>query len=462
VSVGGLLALERLASRRALIVLALTLGAGATTCATTLAAASRAARPAGIACQRKPGRTVLGRGAIRIFRQSRDVYGCLTGKTRRVLLWVELPEQQISVAGTAGHDVAVQSVVSNQYTYERSIDVVNLANGTGYSIAGLSWPIDGTPTASPATPGPWPLEAFALGPTGLSARLYATFAAGSSPAAQPSGQVLDVIGPHGYDRTLATTAAGAIAPSSLAYHGHTVSWVQNGVTQSADAAPAGGAGAGTQIVGGTSAQRALLQQIVAAIAPTHVPKLTIVRVRGGVKLEGPQSELGDLSTWAAWTVGAAFLERSITEHLPRVLEVDAGGAGAPASNANGSPLPPPATLSSVTQTEQTMRRLALASGARIDQLTVRAPDALAVILRLQASDAAKFLKHGLRRLVLAAQAGEARYDGLYIEVDDTHGSAWAQGDTLLLGESYVRHALLGCDPFPMPLPLGESYPPCPA
>jgi hypothetical protein len=163
------------------------------------------------------------------------VYGCLNGHSRRVLLWSILPEQYSSVADVAGRFVAVESVLSNQYTYDQGLGVVNLGDGAAYSVASLLWPIDGTPQADPATPGPWPIETFVLNHTGRTARLYSTFAPGAGPGSNPTGQVLDVIGPDHQDRVLATTTAGAIPPASLAYHGDTVTWTENGIPNSARA-----------------------------------------------------------------------------------------------------------------------------------------------------------------------------------------------------------------------------------
>lgn len=221
------------ASSRAPIIIALALTISAMACATTRAAIIASARPAGIVCQRKPGHTVFSHHAIRVFRNSGNVYGCLKGHTRRVWLWIKLPEVRSSVKAAVGQHVVVQSVSSNQYAYGRSLQAIDLADGTSYWIASLASPLGGAPQADPASPGPWPLEAFSLGSTGLTARLYATFAPGAGSTSEPSGQVLDVIGPHDYDRTLARTSAGAITPTSLAYHGDEVTWDQDGVPKSA-------------------------------------------------------------------------------------------------------------------------------------------------------------------------------------------------------------------------------------
>jgi hypothetical protein len=216
-------------------------------------------------------------------------------------------------------------------------------------------------------------------------------------------------------------------------------------------------GSATAIIGGTVAERSLLRSILAALSPTHVPLLRVVRAHGGVKLEAPA--LAIRPTWGVTVTGAVFFDRSAAQHLPPVLEVDVGQVGWPTFDAG--PRPPAATPTSVLATRRTMRRLALASGARIEELTVSAPDALAVVLRLQVKNAARFLHDRLRTLVLSADAHEARYDGLLIDVDDTRGIAWADGQTQLGGESYVRPSLSGCNPFPPPGPASPAYERCP-
>jgi hypothetical protein len=225
------------------------------------------------------------------------------------------------------------------------------------------------------------------------------------------------------------------------------------------ATPAGLAtGAGTAIISGSVAQRSLLRAILAALLPTHVPLVRVVRAHGGVKLEAPA--LAIRPAWGVVTTGIVFFDRSADRHLPPVVEVDVGRAGWPTLDAG--PRPPRATHASVVAAGRRMRRLAVASGARIEELTVSAPDALAIVLRLRVSNAAKFLVDRLRPLVLAAAAHEARYDGLFLELDDARGIAWADAETQLGGETYVRPTLSGCNPFPPPGPAAPTYQRCPA
>lgn len=214
----------------------------------------------------------------------------------------------------------------------------------------------------------------------------------------------------------------------------------------------------TRIVAGTAPQRSLLRSILAALAPTHVRLLRVVRVRGGVKLQAPAQAVR--AEWEVLVTGLVFFDRSAEQRLPPVLEVDVGQVGWPTLDAGRRP--PHATRASVAATRRMMRRLALVSGARVAELTVSAPDTLAVVLRLRVSDAARFLQDRLRTLVLSADTRESRYEGLFIEVDDARGIAWADGETRLGGEGYVRPSLSGCNPFPPPGPASPTYERCPA
>jgi hypothetical protein len=212
----------------------------------------------------------------------------------------------------------------------------------------------------------------------------------------------------------------------------------------------------TRIIGGSAAQRSLLRTILAALGPTGVAKVRVVPVRGGVSLDAPVQ--APRASWQFLVVGVAFFTRSADQHLPPVGELDAGHVGWPTSNTSNWSRPPRATRASVRSARRMMRRLALAAGAGAFEVTVSAPDALVVSLQLRVQNAARFLQNRLRTLVLGAEAHASRYDGLFIEVDDAHGVAWASGDTPLGGLDYVRPSLSGCNPFPPPGPSGSSYP----
>lgn len=218
----------------------------------------------------------------------------------------------------------------------------------------------------------------------------------------------------------------------------------------------GAPGAHAAITGGSPAQRALLREIVATLPPYRLGRLRIAPVPGGVAVRAPVQAIRP--TWKLLVAGAAFSDRSADGDLPPVVEVDARHAGWRTSNAGQRP--PRATEARVDATRRRLRHLAQDSGARRFQLTVSTPDAVAVVLRLHVARAAAFLQHRLRPLVIHAQAHQASYDGLLIEVDDRHGMAWADAETLLGGESFVRPGLAGCNPFPPPGPM-PSLPRCP-
>lgn len=245
--------------------------------------------------------------------------------------------------------------------------------------------------------------------------------------------------------TGARSSAAVAGKSRTQAHGHGATVLSN---------------SGTQIIGGSAAQRSLLKEIFVALGPTEVRQVRVVEAPGGVELHAAVQALRP--TWELLVAGTAFFDRAADQHLSPVLAVDARQVGWPTTDAGNSPRPPGATRANVIATRRMIRRLALASGAAIAELRVAAPDALAVALRLRVRDAASFLQNRLRALVSKAQAHQARYDGLLIEVDDAHGVVWASGETQLGGEEYVRPALSGCNPFPIPGPTNWAYPTCPA
>jgi hypothetical protein len=201
--------------------------------------AAAAAKQRGVRCQHQRGRTIVRRGVVRVFKRGGTVYGCVQGSKRAWALWETQNYLTQSKGGAvkqvAGPFVAVEASTNNQYGFEQSAAVYDLRSGASYAIAHVAGELAGPTSGEPATPGPWPLETFVLGPDGRTARLYDTFAPPPNPstAAPVTGQVLDLIGFHHLRRQLATSAPGGIARTSLGYDGHTVTWTQNGTPQSA-------------------------------------------------------------------------------------------------------------------------------------------------------------------------------------------------------------------------------------
>jgi hypothetical protein len=192
-----------------------------------------------VVCQHKRGRTILRRGVVRVFKRQGTVYGCVNGSKRAWSLWETQNYLTQSKGGAvkqvAGPYVAVAASTNNQYGFEQSLAVSNLRTGASYAVASVAGELSGVTSGEPATPGPWPLETFVLGPDGRTARLYDTFAPppNANTAAPVTGQVIDLIGFHRFRRQLATSAPGGIARASLGYDGRTVAWTQNGTPQSA-------------------------------------------------------------------------------------------------------------------------------------------------------------------------------------------------------------------------------------
>jgi len=198
------------------------------------ASLGRSAQRRAAVCQRRPGHTMMRRGEVRVFRASGVVYGCVKGSLSAWPLWRASRRQSGSVAQVNRQFVAVDSRASDQYAFDASLRVFDLRSGRSYSIASESEPLSGGATGDPSTPGPWPVEKFVLGPDGRAVRLYERFtAAANDYSGTVIGQVLDVIGFHKSARRLATSPPGGIAPGSLTYDGHMVTWTQDGTRRAA-------------------------------------------------------------------------------------------------------------------------------------------------------------------------------------------------------------------------------------
>jgi hypothetical protein len=218
----------------------------------------------------------------------------------------------------------------------------------------------------------------------------------------------------------------------------------------------------TTIVGGTTTQQEVLRQIVARLGPTRLPQIQIVPAAGGVKLQIPVEAIRP--SWDALVIGGAFLQRSVELGLPPLREIDVSRAGWPTSNAGGIE-PPLATALQETATRRAMLHLVHAWGVTPAELSISKPFALAVALRVRVNNAASFLHYQLRSFMTDARRQEARYEGLYIEIDDNQGATWISTETRFGGDSYVRPSLRGCVPLPTPIPTPTNpnpIPPCPS
>jgi hypothetical protein len=192
-----------------------------------------------VVCQHRPGHTILHHGVVRVFKAPGapypTVYGCVEGSTRAVALWeapaaetMATPQRSGAVKQVAGRFVAIESTTSNQYEDAQSIQVFDLGSGARYDLASEQEPLGQT-----SVPAGRHLETWVLGADGRTAALYGTYAAGPSAGANPTGQVLDLLGFHSSSSQLAAGPPGAIAPASVAFNGATVTWTQDGEPHSA-------------------------------------------------------------------------------------------------------------------------------------------------------------------------------------------------------------------------------------
>ena len=112
-------------------------------------------------------------------------------------------------------------------------------------------------------------------------------------------------------------------------------------------------------------------------------------------------------------------------------------------------------------TRRTMVKLVDATDASKTELSVSKRHALAVAIRLQVNNAATFLHYRLRSFLLQASKHQARYEGLYIEVDDAHGSSLDQRRNTPRRHQTSTANPPRIDPFPTPTPGPLPNPPRP-
>lgn len=201
-------------------------------------AVKRPATAHAIVCQARRGHTVFRSTAVRVFAEDGKVWGCVNGSASAWELWTPgagaAMSRSAAVRQAAGPYVAVEKVAGGPAPVKRSLAVTDLATGSIYVAAHLEAAAAGAVlSAEPATPGPWPLEGFVLASDGNVARLYSTFQPGAGPGAPVTGQVLELVGPQGLHRVLASSAQGSIASASLVCSGSTVRWTQAGQLESA-------------------------------------------------------------------------------------------------------------------------------------------------------------------------------------------------------------------------------------
>jgi len=226
---------------------------------------------------------------------------------------------------------------------------------------------------------------------------------------------------------------------------------------------AGGAAAGTEITGGTSAQQALVQSIISGMQPTVIEKIEINDDGSDVALHyTAPPDRWNRAIWEESLVTGAFRDLSDAAAQNGTISVyngDSNGASPPGPM---TPLPSAAS-GDLAAAKQLFENAAAKAGLTLADLTIYQPDGLAVSATLQSDDPASFLLHDMPRFLDALGTSRGNYDGTYISLIDGSGqTVWDNSGNMRISEGSVgsRPDLAGCSP--VSNWSGFPTPPCPA
>jgi hypothetical protein len=216
-------------------------------------------------------------------------------------------------------------------------------------------------------------------------------------------------------------------------------------------APSRARGDGVAIVGGTSAERKALRQIVDQVPGNSLTRVEIALAPAGhVTLRFAAAGGDELHTdWEEMLVAGAYRDRARDEGLRAV---------------DGFPAPTPvhaAAADAGTQVQARLRSAAATAGAGVDDIAVGEPNGLAVLLVLRTDNPAVFLKRGLPAVLATLGDRWRDYEGTFVEVVDEDGAfVWGAGTDPRTSHGSVgtRAGLEGCSPIPN---WGPTPPPCP-
>jgi hypothetical protein len=216
-------------------------------------------------------------------------------------------------------------------------------------------------------------------------------------------------------------------------------------------APSRVGGDAVAIVGGTSAERRALRQVVDQVPGSSLTRVEIAPAAAGhVTLHFAAAGGDELRTdWEEMLVAGAYRDRARDEGLRPV---------------DGFPAPSPvhaAAADAATQVQARLRSAAANAGAGVDEIAVGEPNGLAVLVVLHTDDPAVFLKQKLPAVLAAFGDRWRDYEGTFVEVVDEDGAfVWGAGTDPRTSHGSVgtRAGLEGCSPIPN---WGPTPPPCP-
>lgn len=231
--------------------------------------------------------------------------------------------------------------------------------------------------------------------------------------------------------------------------------------------------AGVPIVGGSSAQREILRDVVHALGGTQISKITIVPLGQGrvrlvmqpARLDRSRPNVAVRLEWDASMVTYAFLRRSRLSGLPAVEGFSVGGKTMSFRTPNPRILPRFDRTSIAPPVGRAVRR----SGAKVIEFNLFRPAGPAFAVVVQSDHPARFLQRRLEPIIVAMNGVTPRLDGFYVAVTDPERRVvFAYGRAEQRGVStatvYVRDDLAGCaENLPVSVEVApDGAPSCPS
>jgi hypothetical protein len=217
----------------------------------------------------------------------------------------------------------------------------------------------------------------------------------------------------------------------------------------------------TTIVGGSPAQRALLEEILAGFGSDGIDTIELTTLDPAEGWGGGEQifvNAEDVRTsWEAMLVAIAFRRRSARANLPKV-KVIADPGGASSLDYTPRPLPP------LSDSELAAFRsdIEAAAGTATLAVEVLLPQAHAFAVTLRVDEPHEYLRYQLFPFIQKMADWRDRCDGTYIEVvDDKPGPAFVTGNYRYGGMGTHREDVACCTPFGRGGLSSPPPPPCP-
>lgn len=226
------------------------------------------------------------------------------------------------------------------------------------------------------------------------------------------------------------------------------------------------------VVGGSAAQRHLVEEVVRRLGGTQLRRITITpsgkgRVRltmGPPRVERSRANLAVRIEWDASLVSYSSLRLSLAQGLPAVEGFSVAGKQLTFRSLRPRPLPRFDRSRIVPSVARAVKR----SGGRPIEFNLFRPAGPALAVVIATKHAGRFIQQRLEPIIVALNTIAPRLDGFYVAVTDSRRRVvFAFGRAEMRGENtstvYVRDDLAGCaENLPVSVEVApDGAPPCP-